>query len=109
MRNAVYHVSDDGLLTIQVDLKQSLGESSTGKSYLVGRSIGQFEELEGAEDYAIALTVIKYKERKKSKAAPKVEAVTPLPWKTSAKPVQASQPKIDASAIPPGRSARRSL
>lgn len=85
MKNASMSISNDGILTIQVDLKTGIGESSTGKSFLVARSDGRMENITTPTGtYYIAMTVGKYKEErtKKEQEVPQEQRID-LGWSTT--------------------------
>lgn len=84
MKNAKMNVSDDGILTIQIDLKKGLGESASGKTFLIARCDGRAEDFNTPNGmHGICLTVYKYKEEKKQKAEKPKEQLVDTGWTTT--------------------------
>ena|ERR1044071_4078784 len=107
MQNGSMQISNDGILTISINLQEAIGESSTGKTYLVARSDGRMEDFSaGGNDYYLALTLGMYKEPKAKKEVKSLKNPVALPWgsKPGKADLSAATARQDSNGIAPGKS-----
>jgi len=62
MKNVSFEVSEDSILTIVVDLKQSFGTSKSGKSEIIGSTEGNVSAPEPYDDVKVGLNVYRGKQ-----------------------------------------------
>ena len=104
MKNAKVTIDTNGIMTIVIDLKKGLGESASGKSFLVARSDGRMENFDTPNGvHYIAMTVGKYKNEPGQKQQKVEPELVDMGWGANKQQAQRQAVKEQAPVTPEGK------